>query len=57
MSPLSLLQQDDDTNQELSDDAIEDPGESTLLSNIEDSDLDHQQEVLLSGQACWDKPL
>jgi hypothetical protein len=57
MSPLSLLQQDDDTNQELSDVAIEDPGESTLLSNIEDGDLDHQQQVLLLGQACRDKSL
>jgi len=41
----------------LSDDETEDPGESTLWSDIEDDDLDYQQEVFLQGQAHRDKPL
>jgi len=57
MSPISLLKQDDDTDQKLSDDESEDPGESTLSSNIEEDDFDHQEEVVLLGQARWDKLL
>jgi len=44
MSPISLLKQDDDTDQEISDDESEDPGESTLSSRIKEDNLDHQQE-------------
>jgi len=44
MSPISLLKQDDDTDQEISDDESEDPGESTLSSGIKEDNLDHQQE-------------
>ena len=51
------MKQDDDTDQELSDDESEDPGESSLLSNIPEDDSDHQQEVLLLGQARQDKTL
>jgi len=52
MSLISLLKQDDDADQKLSDDESEDPGESTLPSDIAEDDLDHQQEVLLLGQVC-----
>jgi len=34
MSPISLLKQGDDTDQELSDDKSEGPGEYTSLSDI-----------------------
>jgi len=57
MSPISILKQDDDTNQGISDDKSEDPGESTLLSDIEEDELDHHQEVLHLGQASQDKSL
>ena len=49
--------QDDDTDQDIGDDASEDAGESTLSSDIEEDDLDHQQEVLHLGQARRDKSL
>jgi len=49
MSPILLLKQGDDTDQELSDDQSEDPGESTISSDIEEDDLDHQQVVLHLG--------
>jgi len=57
MSLILLLKHGDDTDQELSDDESEYPGESTLLSDIKEDDLDHQQEVLLLGQAHRDKSL
>ena len=57
MSPISYLKQDDDTDQESSDDESKDPAESTLLSDIEEDDLDHQQEVLLLGQAHRERSL
>jgi len=57
MSPISLVKQDHDTDQQLSHDKGEDPGESTISSDIDEDNLDHQQEVLLPGQAHWDKSL
>jgi len=57
MSPISLLTQDDDTDQELSDDKCEDPRESTISSDIEDDDLYQLQKVLLQGLARQDKSL
>jgi len=57
MSLMSLLKQGDDTGQVLSNDESEDSGESTSSSDIEEDDLDHQQEVLLLGQAHRDKLL
>jgi hypothetical protein len=42
MSPISLLKQEDDTDQELSDDEREDPGQSTISSDTEEDDLEHQ---------------
>jgi len=57
MSLISLLMQGDNTDQELSHDKSQDPGESTLSSNIEEDNLDHQQEVLLLGQVRREKSL
>jgi len=51
------MNQDDETDQEIGDDGSEDTGESTLSSDIEADDLDHQQEVLYLGQARRDKSL
>jgi hypothetical protein len=53
------MMQDDDTEQDIGDDESEgeseDTGETTLSSDIEEDDLDHQQQVLLLGQARRDK--
>jgi len=53
------MMQDDDTDQDISDDESEgeseDTGETTLSSAIEEDALDHQQQVLLLGQARPDK--
>jgi hypothetical protein len=53
------MMQDDDTDQDIGDDESEgeseDTGETTLSSDIEEDDLDHQQQVLLLGQARRDK--
>jgi len=57
MSPISLLKQGDDTDQELSDDESENHRESTLSSDIEEDYLDQQKEVLLLAQVCQDKSL
>jgi len=57
MSPISWLEQDDDTDLEIGDDESEDPGKSTLSSDIEEDNQDHQQEVLLQGQARRDMSL
>jgi len=55
------MEQDDDTDQDIgdreSDGASQDTGEYILLSDIEEEDLDHQQQVLLLGQARRDKSL
>jgi hypothetical protein len=48
---------DDQTDQEISDDNIEDAGDSTFWSDIEKDYLDHQQELLHLGQASQDKSL
>jgi len=57
MSLISLLKQDDNTDQEISDEESEDPGESTMSSDIEEDNIDHQQEVLPLRQACRDNLL
>jgi len=55
------MKQGDDTDQDIGDGESEgeseDTGESMLSSDIEDDDFDHQQEVLLLGQARQDKSL
>jgi len=48
---------DDDTDQEISNDESEDPGECTLSSNIDEDHLDHQQVVLYLVQARRDKTI
>jgi len=57
ISPISLMYQDDETDQEIGDDDSEHTRVSTLSSNIGEEDLDHQQEVLHLAQACRDKSL
>ena len=56
-SPISLLNQNDDTDQQIGDDDSEDTRESTLPSDIKEDNLDHQQEVLHLGQARREKSL
>jgi len=55
--PISLMYQDDETDQAIGNDDSEDTRESTLSSNIEEDNLDHQQEVLHLGEARQDKSL
>jgi len=53
---IFLIKQDDeDTDQEISNDECEHPQECTLLSDIEEDDLDNQQEVLHLDQMHHDK--
>jgi len=54
---IVMKQDDDDTNQEISNDEIEDPAESTLSSNIEEDDLDIRQEVLHVDQVRHDETI
>jgi len=57
MSLISLLKQDDNTDQEISDDGSEDPRESNVSSDIKEDDLGHQQEFLRLSQACRNNSL
>jgi hypothetical protein len=41
-----LKQDDDNTDQEISNDESEDPGESNIVSHIKEDDLDIRQDVL-----------
>jgi hypothetical protein len=52
-----IKQDDDDTNQQISNGESEDPGEFTLLSDMTEDDLDNWQEVLHLGQVRPDKAL
>jgi len=54
---ILMEQDDDDTNREISNDESEDPGQSTLSSDIEEDDLDIRQEVLHPDQARRDKTI
>jgi len=40
ISPIPLLNQDEDSNQEIGDDKSDDTGKSTLSSDIEEDNLD-----------------
>jgi hypothetical protein len=51
------MNQDDETDQGIGDDESEATGESTLSSDIDQDNVDHQQEVLDLGQARRDKSL
>ena len=57
MSPITILNQDDDTDPEIGEDESEDTGQFTVSSDIEEDDLDHQQEVLPLGQVHQDMSL
>jgi hypothetical protein len=54
---ISLITQDDETDQEVRDGDSQDTGESALSSDIKEEDLDHHQEVLHLGQVRRDKSL
>ena len=51
------MEEDANTDQEIGDDESENRGQSTILSDIEKDDLDHQLEFLLLGKARRDKSL
>jgi len=57
---MSLMKQDDDTDQAIgdgeSDRQSKDTGESTSSSDIEEDNLDHRYEILLVGQLHRKKP-
>jgi len=57
LSPIGLLKQDDDPDQELIDDESDGSGESPLSSEIAGDDLYHLQKVLLLRQVGQDKSL
>jgi len=57
MSTILFLEQDDDTDQEITNGDGKDRRKTTGSSKIEEDDLDHQLEVLLLIQACQDKSL
>jgi hypothetical protein len=52
-----MKQDDDDTNQEISNDKSEDLGVSTMFSDIEEDDLHYRQQVLHLDQASCDKTI
>jgi len=52
---IVIKQDDDDTDWEIINDAIEDPGDSTLSSNIDEADWNNGQEVLHPDQAYGEK--
>jgi len=52
---IHMKQDDDDTDREIREKETEDPGKSTLSSNIEEDDLDNQQENHHLYQARSDK--
>jgi len=54
---ILMKQNDDNTDQEISDNQSEDPGESVSSSDIEEDDSDNQQEVLHLDQAHCDKTI
>ena len=54
---IILKQDDDDPNREIGVNCSEHPGESTLLSNIEEDDFDNQHQVLHPDQVRHDKTL
>jgi hypothetical protein len=52
-----MKQDDDDTNQEISNDKSEDLGVSTMFSDIEEDDLHYRHQVLHLDQARCDKKI
>jgi len=54
---ILMKQDDDDTDREIRENAIEDPEESTVSSDIEEDDLDNQPEVQHRNQARRDQTI
>jgi len=54
---ILMNQDDDDTDRDLGKNASEDPGELTVLSDIEEDDSDTQQEILHPDQVPHDKTI
>jgi hypothetical protein len=54
---ILMKQDDDDIHREISNDESEDPGESTLSSDITGDNLDIRQVVPHVDQACRDKTI
>jgi hypothetical protein len=54
---ILIKQHDDDTDREISNDESDDPGQSTMSSNMEEDDLDIRQKVLHLDQARHDKTI
>jgi len=54
MSPISLIQQDNDTNHEIDGNECQMTGKFTKSSDIPEDDLDQPSVVLHLGQARWD---
>jgi len=54
---ILMKQDDDDTDQAISENKSADPGESTLSSDLKEDDLDNQQKVLHLDQARRDKTI
>jgi hypothetical protein len=52
-----MLQDDDNTNWELSEIEMTDPGESTLSSDMEEDDLDNQSGILHLNWAHHDQTI
>jgi hypothetical protein len=52
-----MKQDDDDTNQEISNDKSEDLGALTMFSDIEEDHLHYRQQVLHLDQARRDKTI
>jgi hypothetical protein len=52
-----MNQDDDNTDREIRNNKSEDPGESTLSSDIEEDDLDIAQVILHPDQARRDKTI
>jgi len=57
MSPMSFMNQDEHSNQEIGDDENKNTGESTWSSDIKEDDSDTQQDVLYVSQMSQGIPL
>jgi len=54
---MLMMQDDDDTNREIGEIESQDPGKSSLSSDIEEDDLHNLQEILHLDQALLDKTI
>jgi hypothetical protein len=51
------MKQENDTDQEISDYLIQNTGDCIMVTNINNANLDHQQEVPVVCQICREKSL